>query len=331
MATAPLTTSEIQLIPLVDADFSQLETLFDEQCQEWLDLLGWNYTSASQLIRQVVRDRDLSGFAAMSGNTAIGFIYYVIESQRCSIGEIFITRDWRGLGVDKRLAEAVITYLEKFPRIRRIESQSLSIENQAAHDYLTEYGFTRLDRNYMSVALANCQPLKMFRADTSASVLRPAPDIFIRAWRDDDFNASVKVIQSSYKDTVDSQINNQYCTEEGCADLLAVLTQHVWCGDFLPHIARVAVDEKTNKILGLLTASRIADGRGHISQISVRPEYQGLRIGRRMIESALKEFAILNFETVSLAVTAVNRNALHLYESCGFQTAHSFPVFYLNR
>ncbi|MEW6125860.1 MAG: GNAT family N-acetyltransferase [Acidobacteriota bacterium] len=331
MATAPLTTSEIQLIPLVDADFAQLDLLFDEQCQEWFDLLGWNYTNASQLIRQVVRDRDLSGYVAMSGNAAIGFIYYVIESNRCSIGEIFITREWRGLGVDKRLAEAVLTYLEKFPRIRRIESQSLSIENQASHDFLTGYGFTRLDRNYMSIALDNYQPLKMFRADSNPSVVHPAPDIFIRAWRDEDFNASVKVIQSSYKDTVDSRINNQYCTEEGCADLLAVLTQHVWCGDFLPHIARVAIDQKSNKILGLLTASRIADGRGHISQISVRPEYQGLRIGRRMIESALKEFAVLNFKTVSLAVTAVNKNALHLYESCGFQTVHSFPVFYLDR
>jgi len=29
-----------------------------------------------------------------------------------------------------------------------------------------------------------------------------------------------------------------------------------------------------------------------------------------------------------LAVTTANTNAFHLYESCGFRTIHTFPVFY---
>jgi ribosomal protein S18 acetylase RimI-like enzyme len=325
MATAPLTTSELQITPLVEADVSQLESLFDEQCQEWLDLLGWDYSGASALIRQVVRDRDLTGFVATSGSQVIGFIYYVIENTRCSIGEIFITKDWRGLGADKRLAEAVMERAGKITRVRRLESQSLNIGNQAAHEFFETYGFSRFDRNYMTVQLRDWQP------GTGNPRIHQAPDFFIRAWQDDDFNGSVKVIQNSYQDTFDSRINNQYCTEEGCADLLAVITQQIWCGEFLPHVSRLAVDQKSNKILGILAASRIAQGRGHISQISVRQAYHGRGLGRQMIASALAEFSNFNFDSVSLAVTAANIKALGLYQSCGFRTVHTFPVFYLDR
>ena len=325
MATAPLTTSEVQIIPLIEAEVSQLEGLFDEQCLEWFELLGWDYSGASELIRQVVRDKDLTGFVAMAGNAPIGFIYYVIENTRCSIGEIFISKNWRGRGADKRLAEAVIERVGKITRVRRLESQSLSLENQAAQEFFEAYGCTRFDRNYMTVQLRDWQNEP--RQPRAGNVT----EICIRAWQDDDFTESVKVIQSSYKDTVDSRINNQYCTEEGCADLLTVLTQHIWCGDFLPHVSRVAIDRKTGKILGLLAASRISHKRGHISQISVRQTHQGKGLGRQMIVSALREFANLNFDSVSLAVTDANHNALRLYESCGFRTAHTFPVFYLDR
>jgi len=325
MATAPLTTSEVQIIPLLEAEVSQLEYLFDEQCAEWLELLGWDYSGASELIRQVVRDKDLTGFVAMAGNAPIGFIYYVIENTRCSIGEIFISKNWRGRGADRRLAEAVIERVGKISRVRRLESQSLSIENQAAQEFFEDYGCTRFDRNYMTVQLRDWQP------ESSQPGAGKAPDIFVRAWQEEDFTESVKVIQNSYKDTIDSRINNQYCTEEGCADLLVVLTQHIWCGDFLPHVSRVAIDRKSGKILGVLAASRISHGRGHISQISVRQTHQGQGVGRQMIVSALIEFANLNFDSVSLAVTDANTNALGLYESCGFRTVHAFPVFYLDR
>lgn len=325
MATAPLTTSEIQIIPLVDVNVSQLEPLFDEQCEEWLEILGWNYSGASELIRQVVRDKDLNGYVAMSGGEAIGFIYYVVENTRCSIGEIFITKDWRGRGADKRLAEAAIERVGKITRVRRLESQSLSVENQAAHEYFENYGFTRFDRNYMTVQLSGWQ------AQANSSRLNTLPQVFIRAWEDNDFTESVKVIQSSYQDTIDSRINNQYCTEEGCADLLAVITEHIWCGDFLANVSRVAIDQTSGKFLGILAASRISQGRGHISQISVHQAYQGKGLGRQMIVSALTEFTKLNFDTVSLAVTHANTNALRLYQSCGFRTILTFPVFYLDR
>ena len=61
MATAPLTTPDLRVIPLAHADLDGLELLFDEQCEDWLEVLGWDYSGPSRLIRDVVRDRDLLG------------------------------------------------------------------------------------------------------------------------------------------------------------------------------------------------------------------------------------------------------------------------------
>lgn len=325
MATAPLTTQDLYTVPLADADLGALELLFDEQCEEWLHLLGWDYRGASRLIRDVARARDLPGFVVMYGGLTIGFTYYVFEESRCSIGEIFVSKDWRGIGADRELAEAVLRRLEFTPRVQRIESQSISVGNEEAHAVFASRGFTRYDRNYMITGAEDHQAPPPSVEPANASIIQ------IRGWRDGDFSQAVKVIHSSYENSVDSRINNQYASEEGCADLVSVLTEHIWCGAFLQHVSCVAVDPVSGRLAGVLMSSRVSPGVGHISQISVRPAFQGKGIGRRMIQSALAEFFDLGFTKVSLAVTGANLNAMRLYEACGFRTIHTFPVFYLDR
>src|ERR1043165_3608337 len=139
MATAPLTTSDLHVIPLAHADLDGLELLFDEQCEDWLEGLGWDYSGPSRLIRDVVRDRDLLGFVAISGNTTIGFAFYVIESNRCSIGDIYISKNWRGIGADRQLAEALLTRIDSIPRLKRVENQSVSIGTYEAYANFEEY------------------------------------------------------------------------------------------------------------------------------------------------------------------------------------------------
>src|SRR5205085_4284712 len=149
MATVPLTNTDARIIPMSDADLAGLDALFDEQCREWLALLRWDYTGPSRLIRQVARQRDLTGFVAMSGGRAIGFAYYIVESSRCSIGDIYVTKDWRGAGVDRQLVAAILDALDSGPRLRRIESQCVSVDNDGASELFVARGFERFDRYYM--------------------------------------------------------------------------------------------------------------------------------------------------------------------------------------
>lgn len=293
----------------------------DEQCDEWLDLLRWDYVGPSRLILDVIKQRELTGFVAVQGGATVGITYYVVEDNRCSIGDIYVSKPWRGQGADRHLAQAILDKLDRLPRLRRVESQCVGVGNNSATELFLARGFERLDRDYMMA------PLSPGVAGRS----RNLPGATIRGWSEDDFASAARIIHRSYRGEYDSRINSQYQTEEGCAELLTILTEHVWCGEFLPEVSRVAVDSATGNRVGVLIASEIADGAGHIGQISILPSYQGRGIGRKMIDLVMSDLREEGYETVSLAVTAANKSALHLYESCGFRTIHEFPVFYRER
>jgi ribosomal protein S18 acetylase RimI-like enzyme len=327
MATVTLTNTDARIIPMGEADLAGLDALFDEQCREWLGLLRWDYTGPNRLVRQVARQRDLTGFVAVSGGRAIGFAYYIVENNRCSIGDIYVTKGWRGAGVDRQLVAAILDALDSGPRLRRIESQCVSIDNDGASELFVARGFERFDRYYMMRELA--QDESDGATTTNTRSVRPAADgddadLIIRAWQEADFPQAARVIHQSYQGRTDSRINSQYMTEEGCAELLAILTDHLWCGDFLPHVSRIAARRGGRR----LVASRIAPRVGHVGQLSVHHAYQGQGLGRRLLAGVLHEFAQYGFNAATLAVTGINRPALRLYEATGFRCIHSFPVFF---
>jgi ribosomal protein S18 acetylase RimI-like enzyme len=321
MATAPLIKSEIKIIEVVEADLGALEKLFDEECAEWLELLKWDYKGPSMLIRDVARQRQLCGFVAMYGDVAVGFAYYLIEGSRCSIGDIYVSSGWRGLGIDREMAVAIFNKLDRIPRVKRIESQCVGVGNDDADRLFQERGFERLERYYMQVDVESLE---------ANNLTEGPPGIFIRPWQEDDFAQAARVIHRSYRGTYDRLVNSQYRSEGGCAELLTILTDHIWCGDFLAQVSQIA-SLHSGTIAGVLIASRVASGVGHISQISVHPAQQGRGIGRLMIQRALGEFNRHGFQTASLAVTSANTNAMHLYHSCGFRPLHVFPVFYFEK
>src|SRR5947207_228581 len=154
MATTALVNPEVRMIPMAEADLAALELLFDEECAEWLELLKWDYKGASMLIRDVARQHQLSGLVALSGNATVGFAYYLIEGSRCSIGDIYVSSPWRGLGFDRALAAAVLDKLERIGRVRRIESQCVGVGNHDADLLFQSRGFDRLERSYMLTAVA---------------------------------------------------------------------------------------------------------------------------------------------------------------------------------
>ncbi|HKY05900.1 MAG TPA: GNAT family N-acetyltransferase, partial [Blastocatellia bacterium] len=268
------------------------------------------------------------GVVATVGDATVGFAFYVVEGNRCSIGDIYVSKPARDIGADGRMVAAILEKLDPLARLRRIECQSVSIGNRAATDVFIARGFDSLERHYMLARADFRRTAADIEARAGEGVKNRLLDISVRPWQDDDFADAAQIIHRSYRGEHDSRINSQYRSEEGCAELLSILTDHIWCGDFLPTVSRVAANRATNQLVGVLIASRISPGVGHIGQISILPAYQGLGIGRLMVTATLNEYNGRGFSDVSLAVTGANLPALHLYQSCGFKTVHRFPVFF---
>jgi len=76
--------------------------------------------------------------------------------------------------------------------------------------------------------------------------------------------------------------------------------------------------------------SRVIAGELHINNIAVRPEFQKMGIGSRLLNSALLTGAKQNCLAAFLEVRASNRAAQKLYEHCGFNLAGRRKRYYAN-
>ena len=325
MPPAVFNDSQVRAIPLAEADPAAIDTLFEEQRSEWMERLRWDYAAPSKILRELVVRRELLGFAAVAGSATIGFSFYVVEGARCSIGDIYVSKDWRRIGADGKMASAILGSVRRMPRMRRIECQGPAFDNDAADGVFLGLGFARYDRHFMLASLADIDWSE--RSGNTSSRAASAAEVTLRPWNETDFGPAVRVIYRSYNGRIDRDINILYTTEEGCAELLSILTDSVWCGKFLPDVSCVAANAKTGVPVGVLVASGIASDVGHIGQVSVTPSHQGLGVGRRMIQLALTQLKLRGDAAASLAVTGQNTSALGLYRSIGFQTIHTFPVY----
>jgi ribosomal-protein-alanine N-acetyltransferase len=72
----------------------------------------------------------------------------------------------------------------------------------------------------------------------------------------------------------------------------------------------------------------IAAGEGHLLNVCVAPEYQGLGLGRRLVEHLLELAVQGGADVVFLEVRWSNAPAIALYESVGFNAIGTRPNYY---
>jgi ribosomal protein S18 acetylase RimI-like enzyme len=69
--------------------------------------------------------------------------------------------------------------------------------------------------------------------------------------------------------------------------------------------------------------SAISDGRAFIVHFAVRPEMQGQGIGRQMLLAIVRGLLNSGSQWITIEVETENRNALSLYQRCGFVTVNA--------
>lgn len=299
---------------------ADLRPLLEDEIRVWADLLCWDYSGSAEMILRYMDAKFLPGYAAVSRGKVFGYSFFVYESNKGVIGDLFVSEGENGTSrqeVETRLLTHVIETLQQSPGIHRIEAQLLAHATGEASQPFILQGFSQHARLFMTLPLAQARISE-----------RPlTPEIEIRRWTEQDYQHSASVITSAYRSHVDSEINDQYRTLSGSLRFLNNIIRFPGCGTFDPESSFVALNRKSRALVGVILCSRVRYDTGHVTQVCVLPEYRGYGLGKALIAASVKNLSQRKFCGLSLTVTEANGPAVELYKRLGFENRRVFDAF----
>ena len=309
----------VDILDLRHFNSHHLRALLERETRLWADLMSWDYRSSADMILRYVDSKILPGFAAVENGRVGGYAFFVYEGSKGVIGDLFADNSMRfdEESVEHRLSVHVIETLQRSPGVHRIEAQLLPHDSGVLAEPFLAEGFRQHPRLFMMLPL-----LHMTRPQITQSA-----DIEFRRWTEADFQPAAAVITTSYRNHIDSEINDQYRSLNGSLRFLNNIVRFPGCGIFDSHASFVAMHRPTRSIAALLLCSRVREDVGHITQVCVLPEHRGKHIGESLIGLCTQELRTRNFSALSLTVTEANSGAVELYRKLGFDTRRKFDAF----
>jgi ribosomal protein S18 acetylase RimI-like enzyme len=310
----------LEILDLRHFSSLDLRPLLDDEMHVWSQLLSWDYSSSAAMILRYIDAKILPGYAAVERGRVAGYSFFVYESSKGVIGDLFVADGGRlddPHAVEERLLTHVIETLQQSPGIHRIEAQLLTQNTGAVARPFVEQGFQRHSRLFMALPFAGT-PL--------ARAVLPA-DIEIRRWIEQDYQPAAAVITTAYRGHVDSQINDQYRSLSGSLRFLNNIVRFPGCGTFDPESSFVALHKPSRSLTGLILCSRVSQHAGHVTQVCVLPEFRLKGIGEALLAATSANLRQRNFSLLSLTVTEANLRAVELYNRLGFTTQRVFDAF----
>jgi ribosomal protein S18 acetylase RimI-like enzyme len=309
----------VEILDLRHFTSADLRPLLEDEIRAWAELLCWDYSGSAEMILRYMDAKFLPGYAAVSRGKVFGYSFFVYESSKGVIGDLFVRSGDNGTNreeVERRLLTHVIETLQQSPGIHRIEAQLLTHEAGAASQPFLAQGFSRHSRLFMALPLA---------APMDGKVI--AADIELRRWTEQDYQPSAAVITSAYRNHVDSEINDQYRTLSGSLRFLNNIIRFPGCGTFDAESSFVAVNKRNHALVGVILCSRVRYDTGHVTQICVLPEHRGLGLGKALLAATVRNLTQRKFSALSLTVTEANSPAVDLYARLGFEQRRVFDAF----
>jgi ribosomal protein S18 acetylase RimI-like enzyme len=305
----------MQIVDLRQIHSRSLEILFQEEALHWKEELLWDYRPSIDLIRKFIDARSLGGFLALEDNQPAGYGFFVQEDHKGLIGGLFVSSQFRQAPITQKLLTEILSALRETPRLQRVEAQLMPFGTELDPGFLSKY-FRLHTRQFMLLKLADA---KLSERPFSAGLR-------LESWTDRAFESAARLIQLSYADHIDGEINDQYRSEAGGMKFLRNIVLLPGCGQFLPEASFLVRPATNDRLVGMVLTSTVAAGVGHTTQICVMPGYQGHGIGRALMESSIQALRRRRFEYLSLTVTSVNSPAVELYDHLGFRAIKKFAA-----
>ena len=302
---------------------SDLRPLLEEEADLWRELLSWDYRGSTEMILRYVDARILPGYAALEKGRVCGYSFFVYEGSKGVIGDLFVEGERERYltpaehPVENRLLAHVIETLQQSPGIHRIEAQLLVHPTGAVARPFLQEGFQRHPRLFMTLPLLGAH----------SPGRRLGSEFELRRWSDQDYQGAATVITGSYRNHIDSEINDQYRTVTGSLRFLNNIVRFPGCGQFDGESSFVAYHKPTRTPVGLILCSQVKHDVGHITQVCVLPEHRGKGIGEALLAANMQDLQRRAFEMLSLTVTEANRGAVDLYKRLGYSIQRVFDAF----
>ena len=297
-----------------------LRPLLDDETQLWSRLLSWDYGGSAEMILRYVDAKILPGYAAIDRGRIFGYSFFVYEGSKGVIGDLFVANGGRLPNAregELRLLTHVIETLQQSPGIHRVEAQLLAHDAGSVARPFLEQGFQRHPRLFMVLPLS--KPL--------AQEAKMHPDVEIRQWTENEYQAAAAVITAAYRGHIDADINDQYHTLSGSLRFLNNIVRFPGCGLFDAEASFVAFDRAAKNLIGLILCSRVRSDVGHVTQLCVLPEYRSHGIGESLLAATTANLRRRRFSLLSLTVTEANSRAVELYRRLDFDSKRVFDAF----
>src|ERR1700746_3850615 len=94
---------------------ADLRPLLEDEIKVWADLLCWDYSGSAEMILRYMDAKFLPGYAAVSRGKVFGYSFFVYESNKGVIGDLFVSEGENGASkeaVEARVLWRVIETLQ---------------------------------------------------------------------------------------------------------------------------------------------------------------------------------------------------------------------------
>lgn len=305
-----------QVIDLQMVAPAELEGLWQREIQLWRNRLFWDVSDRVDTLRWVLQRRGVQGVALRIGARTVGYAYFVVSGRLGVLAGLDMTPDGASAGAGAPLVLAVMQALQQHD-ITRIESPFISFDSTWLPAAFETAGFRTYWREFL-------------RIDVDAwSEPERAPSIHLEPWQHTHLPAAAALMHAAYDGEADTETNLLYRTERGCRLVLEHLLYQRNSGVLIEPASACAYHR--GKRVGFILITEIAPQQGHLAQVAVHPTYQRQGVGRLLLTYSLSQLAALAFDTLSLIVSQGNERAFRLYQTMGFQSVLTFPVFVWER
>ncbi len=317
MASARVTLSDLVVVDLRELRSSDLEPLLVDQGAFWKSEFRWDFGVSQKTIARFLDGRNLHGYALVSRGSPVGYCYFIADSGKALIGDLYVMEAFRDRDAERSLFIRTLEAAAAFPGVRRVEGQLLGIGSEIGPEFVFQRSIEVFPRWFMLR-----EGLRGFAA--------PPGDVEgygISPWGEHHANSAAELIATAYYRHDDARINDQYQTFAGAKRFIANTTRHPGCGAFVKQASWVAFRPNSIRLSGMCLATQVDTDAGHITQICVAPEDRGKGIGYELLRRTLASLRARGCEIASLTVTASNRSAMALYERLGYWPRRRFPAF----